>query len=123
MSVITSSAGNKTSSTARIDRLAQQTTQLDLFVRQTATDAESLDTVERHAFDQAIRIGQLAVDLFLSLQGTGDLGPSVSTEPGETLHRSDEPVRRELRTVFVPACFRRVCVLPRSASEDRTATT
>jgi len=80
MSFISNSAGDKTSSTANIDRLGQQATQLDLFVRQAAADGESLDTVERHAFDQAIRIGQLAVDLFLSLQGTGDLGPSVSTE-------------------------------------------
>ena len=100
MSVITSSAGDQTSSTATIDSLAQQATQLDLFVRQAAAAGESLDAVERPTFDQALRIGQLAIDLFLSLQGTGDLGPSVVTESEETLHRSDEPVRREVRTVF-----------------------
>ena len=47
-----------------------------------------------------LRIGRRAIDLFLSLQGSGDLGPSMVTEAGETLYRSDEPVRRELRTVF-----------------------
>ncbi|NQV25855.1 MAG: hypothetical protein HQ518_15965, partial [Rhodopirellula sp.] len=56
MSVITSSAGDKTSSTANIDSLAQQATQLDLFVRQAAAEGESLDAVERPTFDQALRM-------------------------------------------------------------------
>jgi len=100
MSVITNSSGDKTDSTANIDSLVEQAAQLDLFVRQAAGDGESLDDVERHVFDVVLRIGQKAIDLFLSLQGSGDLGPSVVTEAGETLGRSDEPVRRELRTVF-----------------------
>jgi hypothetical protein len=100
MSVITNSADDKTSSTPRIDSLAEQAAQLDVFVRQAAIDGQSLDAVERHTFDQVLRMGQLAIDLFLSLQGNGDLGPSVITDDGETLYRSDEPVHCEVRTVF-----------------------
>lgn len=100
MSVITSSSGDKAGFIADVDSLAEQAAQLDLFVRRAAGEGASLDAVERPVFDQVLRIGQMAIDLFLSLQGNGDLGPSVMTEAGETLSRSDEPVRRELRTVF-----------------------
>jgi hypothetical protein len=100
MSVITNSSREKTGSIEDVDSLAEQAAQLDLFVRQASADGESLDAVERHAFDQVLRMGHRTVDLFLSLQGNGDLGPSVVTEADETLDRSDEPVRRELRTVF-----------------------
>ena len=100
MSVISSSTGDPTSSTAIIDGLTEQAARLDVFVREASADGASLDGVERHAFDHVLRMGRTTIDLFLSLQGTGDLGPSVVTEAGETLYRSDEPVRRELRTVF-----------------------
>ncbi|MDA1233071.1 MAG: hypothetical protein O2856_20085 [Planctomycetota bacterium] len=100
MSVISSSTVDPTSATAIIDGLTEQAARLDVFVRQAAADGASLDGVERHAFDHVLRMGRTTIDLFLSLQGTGDLGPSVVTEAGETLYRSDEPVHRELRTVF-----------------------
>ena len=106
MNVTTSSSGDKTvstatvASTATVGSLMEQAAQLDVFVRQAAADGVSLDAVERHTFDFMLRMGQTAIDQFLSLQGDGDLGPSVRTEAGKTLHRSDEPVRRDVRSVF-----------------------
>ena len=100
MSVTTNSSGDKTATTATGGSLMEQAAQLDVFVRQAGADGVSLDAVERHTFDFMLRIGRTAIDQFLSLQGGGDLGPSVRTEAGKTLHRSDEPVRRDVRTVF-----------------------
>ena len=100
MSVTANSSGDKTVSTATVGSLMEQAAQLDVFVRQAAADGVSLDAVERHTFDFMLRMGQTAIDQFLSLQGDGDLGPSVKTEAGETLHRGDDPVRRDVRTVF-----------------------
>ena len=99
MSVTTNSSGDKTATTATGGSLMEQAAQLDVFVRQ-AADGVSLDAVERHTFDFMLRMGRTAIDQFLSLQGDGDLGPSVKTEAGETLHRGDDPVRRDVRTVF-----------------------
>jgi hypothetical protein len=45
-------------------------------------------------------MGYVATEQFLRGQGDGDLGPMVTTEEGQTLHRSEEPVSRPLRTIF-----------------------
>ena len=60
-SVITNSSREKTGSIEDVDSLAEQAAQLDLFVRQASADGESLDAVERHAFDQVLRMGHRAV--------------------------------------------------------------
>jgi hypothetical protein len=38
--------------------------------------------------------------MFIALQGSGDLGETATTDDGRTLHRSEEPVKRPLRTIF-----------------------
>jgi len=38
--------------------------------------------------------------LFISQQGDGDLGETVTTDEGVTLHRSAERVNRPFQTVF-----------------------
>lgn len=73
---------------------------LEAYVRQAARDGKPLHHVERHIFDTVLRIGFASVEQFLALQGHGDLGPTVTPPHGQTLQRSDQPVRRPLRTVF-----------------------
>ena len=75
MSAIAHSVDDSAGSASGIDSLAEQAAQLDMFVRQTAADGVSLDAVESHAFDQTLRIGQVAIDLFLSMRERGDRGP------------------------------------------------
>jgi hypothetical protein len=50
-------------------------------------------------------MGHTAVDLFLAAQGDGDLGPTVTTENGTRLRRSDTPQPRALRTIFGEHCL------------------
>ena len=60
----------------------------------------SLHRVERFIFDKVHEIGFAAVEQLLHGQGDGDLGEAVTTEAGQVLTRSDEPVARPVRTVF-----------------------
>lgn len=74
--------------------------ELHAFVQQAAIDGLPLHDVERPVLDCVLRMGYSAVELFLRCQGDGDMGESVATDDGQTLHRSEEPARRPLRTVF-----------------------
>ncbi len=50
-------------------------------------------------FDEVLELGHKCVEIFISLQGKGDLGESV-THGDQTLYRSSSPHPRRLRTVF-----------------------
>jgi hypothetical protein len=77
---------------------------------QLVTDAakmgRALYDVERDILRSVLRLGHAAMEGLLELQGLGDLGETVSTEEGRTLHRSQEPAERRLRTVFGEHRFR-----------------
>lgn len=92
--------------------LAQPTTQdkpqnlhdmaqnLQDYVQQAAQQGTDFYQVERAILDHALQMGRLATDTFLALQGDGDLGETIPTDDGQTLHRSEQPQPRSLRTVF-----------------------
>jgi hypothetical protein len=80
-----------------LDKLAED---LQGFVRQAAHDGLSLYAVERGVVDRLLVMGRSAVDLFLRLQGDGDLGPSIEADDGAVLHRSDTVQNRPVRTLF-----------------------
>jgi hypothetical protein len=73
---------------------------LESYIQQATRDGKPLHEVEPLIFESVLRLGHAYVDQFLALQGNGDLGETVRTADGHTLHRSDEPVERPLRTVF-----------------------
>src|SRR5271168_1020013 len=75
-------------------KLAALASNLTTFVAQAARDGSNLYDVERAVLNQLLVMGRVAVDLFFQAQGTGDLGPSVTTESGTVLHRSDTMVPR-----------------------------
>jgi hypothetical protein len=60
---------------------------------------------ERGLFGGLLAVGGKVMDAFLEAQGNGDQGNIVPHE-GQTLHRSEEPVRRPLRTIFGEHQFR-----------------
>lgn len=70
------------------------------FVEGAAESGTDLYGVERHVFDQVLKMGRQLVELFLSLQGNGDLGAEVTVENDRTLYRSESPHSRHLRTIF-----------------------
>lgn len=82
------------------ESLSEMALKLEQFVRQAAADGESLHEVERTVLGSVLAIGKQSVELFLSLQGEGDLGPTVATEEGQVLMRSAEPHERTIRTIF-----------------------
>jgi len=73
-------------SVQRIDEFAAQ---LKTMVRSAAQDAESFDQTERSVRDAMRKMGNLAIELFIQLQGDGDLGETIVTQDGKTLHRSE----------------------------------
>ena len=54
---------------------------------------------ERGLFGGLLAVGGKVMDAFLEAQGNGDQG-NIVTHEGQTLHRSEEPVCRPLRTIF-----------------------
>lgn len=57
-------------------------------------------SMERSILDLVLQIGHASVEQLIELQGDGDLGETVVTETGRSLHRNAGPVERPLRTVF-----------------------
>jgi hypothetical protein len=73
---------------------------LQQLVQQAAQEGQSLYETEKSILATVLKMGHLATDTFLQLQGDGDLGESIETDGGQTLNRSEEPVNRPLRSVF-----------------------
>lgn len=80
--------------------LAEMATELESFVRTAASSGMRQYDVERATLERVLEMGRRATDLFLELQGDGDLGQQLVGENGRTLYRSDEPAVRRLRTIF-----------------------
>ena len=82
------------------DALQNLADDLNCFVQRAVREGASLDEVERGAFQRLLKMGQVAVDLFLAGQGNGDLGGRLETEEGTVLYRSETVEKRPLRTIF-----------------------
>lgn len=80
--------------------LVEMAAELGEFVRRSAAGGSPLRDVEQGAFDRLLRMGHFVIDHFVALQGDGNLGETVSTDDGQLLFRSAEPVSRPLRTIF-----------------------
>ena len=67
--------------------------------QQAASAGILIQDFERGLFGGLLAVGGKVTDAFLEAQGNGDRGNTVTHE-GQTLHRSEEPVYRPLRTIF-----------------------
>ena len=85
---------------SKFERLVEMAEDLETFVRDEAVRGGSLRGVERGVLDRLLKMGRTLMKQFLALQGNGDLGETVTDADGRTLHRSDEPASRPLRTIF-----------------------
>jgi hypothetical protein len=94
MSMVNSQVGIKGKS------LVELAAQLEVSIRKAAKDGKSLYEMEKTTFERVLEIGHAAIEQLLTLQGDGDIGPSVATADGRQLKRSEERVERPLRTVF-----------------------
>lgn len=107
MMVASSHGSGKVESVESLSKLAGD---LESFVRRSAGDGSSLDDLERGVLSHILNIGFAAVEMFLQAQGTSDLGEEVVIAEGTakeaSLVRSDEPLERQLRTIFGEHRFR-----------------
>jgi hypothetical protein len=87
------------------ETIAKLTGDLVGFVKQSVRDGSSFDAVEKGLLQRVLRIGGVAADLFLQLQGDGDLGETVRSAAGIDLHRSETVHKHELRSIFQEHTF------------------
>ena len=73
---------------------------LKVTVDAAATHGESFDQTERMVRDSVLQMGFQAMELFVSLQGEGDLGAEVQTDSGKRLQRRPELSSRVIRSIF-----------------------
>lgn len=74
--------------------------QREALVEQSAREGRPLREMERRILDSVLDIGRRCVDRFITLQGDGDLGETVTTANQTVLARSPEPADRPLRPIF-----------------------
>lgn len=65
-----------------------------------AASRESFDQIERKVHQLLIAIGKDALDLYVSMQGDGNLGPKAESTDGKTLKRSETKSLTKIRSIF-----------------------
>lgn len=92
-----------------IDAIAEQLKQA---VLSAAENGDSFDAVERNIHQTVFRLGKQAIELFIGLQGQGDLGPSITTEQGDTLRRIEKISTTTVRSIFGTHRFQQFTYAP-----------
>jgi len=73
---------------------------LRTLVHQAARDGTAVHEVERAIWDQVLRIGRQALQLFFTLHGSGDQGPTVHLPDGRALDRLPDRHPRRYVSIF-----------------------
>ncbi len=111
MIVSSSSNSGKRDSAIEVVEMARD---LQTYVERAARSGTALREVEGEIFSRVLRIGFEMASEFIRRQGNGDLGPELTTESGQVIHRSPEPVERLLRTIFGEHSFEQFVYSPGS---------
>ena len=82
------------------DSIAQLAGQLQDTVVEASQTGDSFDKVERAVLQSVLQMGFQAMELFVSLQGNGDLGQRIQTSEGQPLRRSCKTATTTVRSVF-----------------------
>src|SRR5277367_1461092 len=70
------------------------------YVHQAVHDGTPAHEVEADVWERILAIGHQALTLFFYLQGTGDLGDTLTLADDSTAHRLEETHARDYRSVF-----------------------
>jgi hypothetical protein len=81
---------------------------LQEFIRTSASDSQAIHEVERGVWKRMLQMGREALGLFLRIQGTGDMGETVSLPTGEEHQRLEELHERRYVSIFGEFQLRRV---------------
>jgi len=76
-------------------------------VYQAAHDGTAAHEVERAVWERVLRLGRQALQLFFTLQGSGDQGPTVHLPDGRDLDRLDALHARPYVSIFGPFTLQR----------------
>jgi hypothetical protein len=82
------------------ESLLERFVQLQNYVRRAAQDGLPIHEVELALWQQLLQTGHEALELFLQLQGNGDLGETVTLPTGQQCQRLEEPHERRYVSVF-----------------------
>jgi hypothetical protein len=82
------------------ETLQRQFAQLQEGVRRAAREGRPIHQVEEDVWSQLLQIGHEALELFLRLQGTGDMGETVTLPSGEVCQRLRELHARRYVSIF-----------------------
>jgi hypothetical protein len=80
--------------------------------KRAAQQGDSFDSQERNTWSTVRKIGFAALELFIHLQGQGDLGSTAQIPEGHTLHRSAEPAACTIRSIFGRHAFQQYTYSP-----------
>jgi hypothetical protein len=83
-------------------------------VQDAISNAESFDSLERKMHQTVLEIGYRAMELFVSLQGHGDLGEQVQSKEGRPLFRSKERSSTTIRSIFGSHKFEQYTYAPQA---------
>ena len=90
------------------EQVAQELERLSIGLREivvnAAKEGSSFDSTERRVWDMVRKTGFQALELFIKLQGQGDLGDQVTSE-SISLGRSSEPAITMVRSIFGQHAF------------------
>lgn len=109
MKIAKSIESNKSNSTTLDNRMQVQaiaesidtmTQQIKESIHDAVQAGESFDKTERFVREALARIGFQAMQLFIRLQGDGDLGPEIQCADGTVLKRSETTAFTTIRSVF-----------------------
>ena len=81
-------------------RIEELTSELTTFVRKAAIEGAPMHEVERGALTRVLQIGHAVLEEFLRMQGSGDLGETLTVDNGRVLKRLSQSHSREIETVF-----------------------
>lgn len=73
---------------------------LDAFVRQAAVEGEAIHEVERGIWQRLLQLGRVSLTEFLRLQGSGDMGETITLPTGQVCQRLEELHERRYIAIF-----------------------
>jgi hypothetical protein len=85
---------------ANLESLSEAATELNSYIQEAAQQGTAAHVVERAILERVLGIGRLALGQFFQMQGTGDLGPSVTLPDGREVARGEKPHGRDYVSIF-----------------------
>ena len=91
---------SRTEAEHKFDQVTDLVGELSRYVREAARDGKPIHEVERHIWDDLLKIGHSALGQFIDAQGIGDLGETFTMSNGQVVKRLAELHQRTYQSIF-----------------------